>query len=80
MILEEDPFISILDKSNEKGGRNIGAKCHNTVLWVAFNIFRSFLTVTKYLTVTDQKLVSCYKYISQLIIAVNDEEIGRVTR
>ena len=47
MRLEEDPFTSILDKLNEKGGRNIGTKCHNTVLWVVFNTFRSFLTVIR---------------------------------
>ena len=63
MRLEEDPFISILDKSNEKGGRNIGIKCHNTVLWVVFNRFLGlFLQLSEHLTVIDQKLVSCYKY------------------
>ena len=35
------PFISMLGKSNEKGGHNIATKCHNTVLWVIFTAFFS---------------------------------------
>ena len=64
MRLEEDPFILILDKSNEKGGRIIGTKCHNTISWVVFNTFLGlFLQLSEYLTVIDQKLVSYHKYI-----------------
>ena len=35
------PVISILGKSDEKGGHNIATKCHNTVLWVIFTAFFS---------------------------------------
>ena len=50
------PVISILGKSNEKGGHNIATKCHNAVLWVIFTVFfnretgylrRNHISVTK---------------------------------
>ena len=49
------PFISMLGRSNEKGGHNIATKCHNAVLWVIFTVFfikrgylpRNDISVTK---------------------------------
>ena len=50
------PFISMLGKSNEKGGHNVATKCHNAVLWVIFTVIlyreteylrRNHISVTK---------------------------------
>ena len=61
---EKDLFTSILDKSNEKGGCNIGTKCHKYCIMGSVEyILGLLLQLSEYLTVTDQKLVSYHKYI-----------------